>query len=102
MRYAVIPLLCIVLSVQSCEEKKIIVRPAHLDDIEHLNKLSEKQYQNDFKPLWEKSYVTLFQNRNIASFIAEKTNLNNENNEKIPPSPLLSALKVITTYLIVV
>jgi ribosomal protein S18 acetylase RimI-like enzyme len=93
MNYALPLILCSILSLHCAEQKRILVRQAHKGWIPDLNALSTKQYQNDFKPLWEKYYAPLFPGKDVDQFIAEKTKLNNEKNEAIiknedPNNPL--------------
>lgn len=81
MTHLIITVLCTVFSVQCAE--KILIRPAEPRDIDHLNALSIKQYQNDFKPLWEKFYKPLFPSIDPEQFVKEKTELNNQKNTSI-------------------
>lgn len=83
MKHIVFAVLCATLSLHCCEQKNITTRPAKIGDIEPLNQLSIKQYQNDLKPLWIKYYAPAFPRIDSETFIAEKTNLNNETNAKI-------------------
>lgn len=80
MKHIFIIFLCIAFSAHCCEQSEIIVRSAQLRDIEQLNALSTKAYQNNMKPLFTK----LFPNHpNMEQFVVDKTKLNNENNQKI-------------------
>lgn len=83
MKHIVFAIICTTLSSHCCEQKNIIIRPAKIDDIEPLNQLSIKQYQNDLKPLWINYYAPIFPHIDSETFIAAKTNLNNEMNAQI-------------------
>ena len=83
MKKTIISILCMPLFVHAAHNQQIMIRYAAPHDLSSLNALSEKQYQNDFKPLWEKCYKSLFPHVNVEEFIIEKTHLNNENNKKI-------------------
>jgi len=80
MKYVIIPFLCAAFSVHCAEQSSIVIRPAQLGDIEQLNALSTKQYQNDLKPLFTALFPHL---NNIEQLVVDKTKLNNETNEKI-------------------
>lgn len=79
MKHVAIIFLCTTISTYCCDKQIVTIRSAQLKDIEQLNKLSTKQYQNDMKPLFSK----LFPNLDAEKFATEKAKLNNENNERI-------------------
>lgn len=70
-------LVCISFSMYGCGKQTAIVRPATSTDLNQLNELSNKQYENDFKPMWQASYAPLFPSLNTEKFVAEKAHLNN-------------------------
>lgn len=82
MKYIFFSFLCTATLIQSCENKHTI-RPAQTSDRAQLNALSEKQYQKDFKPLWQNFYAASFPHINVDTFIADITQRNNNRNEGI-------------------
>lgn len=71
-----------IFSAKCCENKPLI-RPGQPSDIVQLNALSTKQYQKDFKPLWQEFYACLFRHINVDTFVDDITQRNNNRNESI-------------------
>lgn len=60
--------------VQASEVRNAItIRPATLNDLDAISAISHQQYQNTFKPLWQKHYAWLTpQHQTIDEFVNEK------------------------------
>jgi ribosomal protein S18 acetylase RimI-like enzyme len=82
---------CTPFTTQCCENinfihlpasRTITIRPATLEDLNAISYLSQKNYHNTFKPLWEKHYAPMTPSHHtIESFVQEKINLNDQSNK---------------------
>lgn len=60
----------------------VIIRPATIQDLNAISAISHQQYQNNFKPMWEKHYASMTpKDHTIDSFVQEKADLNDTNNK---------------------
>jgi ribosomal protein S18 acetylase RimI-like enzyme len=67
---------------QHTTTNNVIIRPATLNDLDTISIISHQQYQNTFKPMWEKHYKSMTpQHHTIDSFVQEKANLNDTANK---------------------
>lgn len=92
MKFNIIPITVLFLtnlSTQCCETTKtctthtVIVRPAKtFGDLNAISAISHQQYQNTFKPMWEKHYASMTPSHHtVNSFVQEKTEQNYANNK---------------------
>ncbi|SRR5260221_2135189 len=90
--------------VIATERDPITTRLATYHDLNEISDLSQKNYHNNFKPLWEKHYATMTPSHHtIESFVQEKADRNDTSNKNVIFGQLQSpnsAQKVLVAELI--